>query len=62
MSTQKNVPEGITSRDQDSHSILDEPEAHLAQVGTLPDTVHTNEYDTIRFLLPGTADHTRLTF
>lgn len=44
----KTEPESITGSDQNSQSILNQPEAHFGEVGTLSDTVHTDKRYAIR--------------
>jgi hypothetical protein len=47
----QDAPESIARSDEDSETILDEPEAHFGQVGALAHAVDADEGDTIRHTL-----------
>lgn len=47
----RDEPESITSGDQDSQAVLNEPETDFGEISALAHAVHTNKRDAIRHAL-----------
>lgn len=58
----RTTPERIAGCDQDSEVVLEKPEAHLAEISGLPDTIYSNECNGVGCALAGRCTIERAQF